>query len=92
MRYDDKTFRFVGNRKQSYRSVFHHDTREHNTVLSDLARFCGAFDDPYDPDPRMQDIKIGRQQVWRRIIENLNVPAEELYRKYGGKLLPEEKA
>jgi hypothetical protein len=56
-----------------------------------LAEFSGAFLDPYDPDVHMTHVKIGRQQVFRRIVEHTNLPIDQLYKLYGGAVIGERK-
>jgi hypothetical protein len=52
-------------------------------VLRDLARFCRAMETIYDPDPRKTDILIGRNEIWKRIQDHLNLTPAELYDIYG---------
>ena len=47
-------------------------------VLQDLAEFCRAT------DQRLNDVLIGRHEVWLRIQNHLNLTTEELYRLHGG--------
>lgn len=52
-------------------------------VLRDLARFCRALETIYDPDQRRTDVLIGRNEVWKRIQDHLNLQPEELYDIHG---------
>ena len=85
MKFHLPTLNFVAKRKHSYQVILGRDTAEHRAVLADLAKFCRAFADctvPGDHDSTL--LALGRHQVWLRIQEHLNIPAEELYKRYGG--------
>lgn len=89
--YHEPTLNYLGRRKKAYNLVFNHDAAEHNIVMTDLAKFAGAFDDPVDINStNMTYLKLGRKQVWDRIMEHLNFPLEELYKRYGGPRMPTE--
>tara|TARA_R110000868_G_scaffold232926_2_gene486639 strand:+ start:1171 stop:1518 length:348 start_codon:yes stop_codon:yes gene_type:complete len=53
-------------------------------VLQDLAEFCRATQSTFNPDQRLNDVLIGRHEVWLRIQNHLNLTTEELYRLHGG--------
>jgi hypothetical protein len=75
-----KTLDFLRLRSRAYRLTFQNPRT--NEVLKDLARFCHANKVPYHPDQRKTDILIGRQEVYYRIIEHLNLTDEELFDIY----------
>ena len=59
-------------------------------MLEDLARFCRANETCWDPDPSKKDVLIGRNEMWIRIQQHLNLTPEELWALYGGPPKPEE--
>jgi hypothetical protein len=60
-------------------------------VLDDLARFCRAFETPYNPDARLTDIAIGRGEVFRRILEYALLSNDELFHRYHERALREDR-
>lgn len=52
-------------------------------VLRDLARFCRALETIYDADQRKTAVLIGRNEVWKRIQDHLNLQPDELYDIHG---------
>ena len=71
---------FLRLRKRAYQLTF--TNPKQSEVLKDLARFCHANRVPYHADQRKTDILIGRQEVFYRIMEHLNLQPEELYDIY----------
>jgi hypothetical protein len=49
-----------------------------NLVLKDLARFCRANQSTFHADPRVHAVLEGRREVFLRIVQHLNLSAEEL--------------
>lgn len=56
-------------------------------MLRDLAPFCRADGRRLPWGATSEDIarEVGRNEVWCRIMQHLNLTAEELYDLYGGK-------
>lgn len=73
---------FLMGRKAAYCSVFEGPQGEE--VLRDLAKFCRAGQTVFDPDPRVTALLQGRQEVYLRIQQHLNLPVNRLYDLYGG--------
>lgn len=71
---------FLRLRKRAYQLAF--PDPKNNEVLKDLAHFCRANKTPFHPDQRKTDILIGRQEVWLRICDHLNLQPDEMYEIY----------
>lgn len=54
-------------------------------VLEDLARFCRAGQTPFHPNQRLNDIMIGRHEVWMRIQQHLQLSDDELWALFAPK-------
>ena len=67
-------------RKTAYQLCFSSPAGQ--AVLEDLAKFCFATDTVFDPNQRQQDRIIGRNDVWRRVQEHLNLSSADLYKRY----------
>ncbi len=67
----------LSRRRRAYASTFRGPVAE--VVLKDLARFCRANQTPYHPDHRMNDILLGRHEVWMRIQQHLQLTDDELW-------------
>ena len=67
-------------RKRAYQFTF--GQPQHDEALKDLAKFCHIGKAPYHPDQRKNDILIGRQEVFFRIIDHLKLEADDLYKIY----------
>jgi len=75
---------FLSRRKKSYSLVFRENDGDVDVVLRDLARFCRAGKTPFDKDPQITALLLGRQEVFLRIQQHLNLSEERLYEIYGG--------
>jgi|CXWL01.1.fsa_nt_gi hypothetical protein len=53
-------------------------------MLIDLAKFCLAHDTVFHNDPLIMARAAGRREVWLRIEEHLNLPADQLLVLYSG--------
>jgi hypothetical protein len=88
MKYDHKVLDFLRSRAASYRLTFPNPTS--HPVLKDLAKFCRvnssvailAADGSIDKEKTL--IAIGRNEVWLRLQQHLNLSPTELYALYGG--------
>lgn len=80
----ERTLQFLGIRQQSYKQAFGSPAGQQ--VLEDLAKFCRANRTVWHPDARMHAVLTGRQEVWLRIQQHLNLPAETLFTLYSGGL------
>jgi len=67
-------------RNVAYNRVFDKKSPYVDIVLKDLAKFCRAYDSTFDPDPRKHALQEGRREVWLRIVENLELSIDEIYR------------
>ena len=76
------TLHFLGRRKAAYVRVFTSDDGDY--VLRDLAKFCRAGKTAFDKDERVTALLQGRQEVFLRIAQHLNLSADKLYEIYGG--------
>lgn len=63
----------------AYSRVFERRSIYVEDVLVDLARFCKAHESTFHPDSHVQAMFEGRKQVWLRIMENIQLNADELY-------------
>lgn len=77
-----RTIDYLRTRKRSYEVTF--GSHAGKIVLEDLAQFCRAGQAPFDPDQRLTDVLIGRQEVFYRIAQHLNLDPLQLNRLYGG--------
>ena len=75
-----RTLDFLRLRKRAYQFTF--GQPKDNEALKDLAKFCRVGTPPFNRDQRMQDILIGRQEVFFRIINHLRLAPEELHDLY----------
>lgn len=65
-------------RSRAYKHVFNADSAIGEKVLEDLARFCRFYETPYNADPVLMNIIIGRQETFLYILKQLNLTFEEL--------------
>jgi hypothetical protein len=75
-----KTLDFLRLSSRAYRLAF--PNPESSEVLKDLAKFCHIGKAPFHPDQRKTDILIGRQEVFFRIADHLNLQPDELFDIY----------
>ena len=80
---------FIRNRKRCYQLTFQLNQPANVEVLEDLARFCRAKEScaiPGDHDRTM--LLLGRQEVWLRLQQHLQLPPEVLFSLYNGGTAP----
>jgi hypothetical protein len=82
-----KAWDFIRGRKTAYQLVFNRTSPAVSVVLADLSNFCRANGSVFHPDQRMTDVLIGRQEVFRRIQDHLNLSSQDLYRLAAGQQL-----
>ena len=75
-----RTLDFLRLRKRAYQFDF--GNAKNSEALKDLAKFCHIGKAPYHPDQRKNDILIGRQEVFYRIVQHLRLTPDELYDIY----------
>lgn len=73
----NKLFEWLRRRKQFYQLTF--SSPAGGQVLADLAIFCRANETCFHPDARVHAVAEGRREVWLRIQQHLDLPAEQLY-------------
>lgn len=73
---------YVLARKRNYQLTFENPVGK--LVLRDLASFCRAGKTAWSEDPRHHARLQGRQEVWLRIQQHLNLPPAELWDVLGG--------
>lgn len=76
---------YLRNRRAAYKEVFTPgDTSKEaiDFVMRDLALFCRAYTPTFDLNPKLQDLKEGRREVYMRIMDHTVLTHEEQYRKY----------
>lgn len=71
---------FLKLRKRSYQFTF--GQPQHNEALKDLAKFAHIGKAAYHSKRRLNDILIGRQEMFFRITEHLKLQPDELYDLY----------
>jgi hypothetical protein len=64
-------------RAHAYRMVFDEKNQYTKTVLKDLAKFCRAHESTFHKDERQHAVLEGRREVFLRILEHLNLEADE---------------
>lgn len=75
-----RTIDFLRFRKRAYQLAF--PNPKQNEVLKDLAKFCRAGRTCFHENQRKTDIALGRQEVWLRIVQHLNLQPDQLYEIY----------
>ena len=89
-----KTLDFLRGRKHAYQLVF--GNRAGDRVLEDLAKFCRAtescavLDANGRLDEKMTFVLIGRNEVFQRINQHMNLSSADLYTLYKGPQLNQE--
>ena len=73
----------VRDKQRAYRLTFSSPSGQ--IVLLDLARFCFAAQDTFDPDPAVHARNVGMRRVWLMIEQHLRLPQTKLYQLYNGK-------
>lgn len=66
-------------RRQGYQRTFDVENQSAKIVLADLARFCRAGKSTFDPNPQVSALLQGRQEVFQRIADHMNMTVVELY-------------
>ena len=84
----EKTKQFLGGRRLAYRRTFNTESQDAREVLVDLAKFCRAHATVYVATERETNVLIGRNEVWLRIQQHLNLTDDELWALYGPRQLP----
>ena len=74
----DKLRSIFSTRQRQYQQTFKSPVAKE--VLRDLARFCRANTSVYHESQRATDIAIGRNEVWLRIQNHLQLSPDELWR------------
>lgn len=82
-----KAFDFIRGRKQDYQLTFGRNSPAAQRVLRDLVKFCRGVETVYHTDERMTYVLIGRNEVLKRIQDNLNLSAADLYQISTGQQL-----
>ena len=75
---------YLARKQLAYKRKFAPTCQDTDVVLGDLAKFCRAGETPFHKDERMHYVLIGRQEVWLRIQQYLNLPLDKLYELRGG--------
>jgi hypothetical protein len=72
-----RTFQFVRDRRRAYQYAFRSPSGA--IVLQDLAKFCRATSPPWGSTAEETARYVGRNEVWHRILQHLNLSEEELF-------------
>lgn len=80
------TFTLLRDRKRAYQFSFRSPSGA--LVLRDLAKFCRATSPPWGSTPEDTARYVGRNEVWHRIIEHLNLSEDELFQLYTDNKFP----
>ena len=75
----EKARQFVSSRALAYRRTFPLTSPDARIVLGDLARFAHAHETPFRKDQRATDVLIGRQEMFLRIQQHLQMTDKELW-------------
>lgn len=75
-----RTLDYLLDRKRSYQFVFRSPSGA--AVLRDLAKFCRATSPPWGSTPGETARLVGRNEVFHRIIQHMNLSPEELFQVY----------
>lgn len=77
------TFGFLRTRKRAYQLALRSPAGQE--VLHDLLRFCRGAETAAVPGDRDKTMMLlGRQEVWLRIQQHLNLTEQELFQLYAG--------
>lgn len=87
----DHFLSYIRNRKKAYQIVFAPSSAHGQEVLSDLARFCRAYETCFDADPRKHAVLEGRREVWLRVQNHLHLTPEQLFALIPGSAQPKGK-
>ena len=82
----EATMEFLRGRRNNYKFVFSRNNPAAMAVLEDLTKFCRGAESaavPGDHDRTM--MLLGRQEVFLRITQHMNLTPEELFQLYTGK-------
>ncbi len=82
------TLALLHDRRLAYRLTFPDQSKPAQEVLADLTKFCHWGSTPFNPDPNVTLVIIGRQQVLLRIKQHLNLSDEQLFALYNGQSVP----
>lgn len=74
-----KALDLIRYRRQGYQLTFGVGNQMADIVLADLARFCRAGKSAFDPNPQIHALISGRQEVYTRIADHINMSEVELY-------------
>jgi hypothetical protein len=88
----ETTLDFLSGRKRAYQLTFQLKQPANVAVLDDLSKFCRASETcavPGNHDKTM--MLLGRQEVWLRIQQHLQLPPETLFALYSGGQPPQQK-
>lgn len=77
-----EAFNFLARRRSAYVATFRANVFGQE-VLSDLAKFCRAFEPTFHEDPRVHALLEGRREVFLRIAHHLELTDDELFSFYG---------
>ena len=72
--------KYFQRRAIAYNKVFDRQSPFTEEVLMDLAKFCRAHDSTFHKDDRISAVLEGRREVWLRIVEQLNLSVEDIYK------------
>lgn len=76
---------YVENRQRAYINVFREgkpSAEDLALVMDDLTRFCRGGQTPWADDPRIHALLTGRNEVWQRIRQQLDLPFAALLELY----------
>lgn len=71
-------------RKVAYVQIFKPETTPGKAVIEDLSKFCRQNISTFHPNERVHCLLEGRREVMIRILDFLQLPVDELCKKYGG--------
>lgn len=71
---------FLRLRKRAYGLTFQKGMQ--NEAIKDMAKFAHIGKAAYNKDQRLNDILIGRQEMFFRVVDHLKLSPEELYDLY----------
>lgn len=71
---------FIRARRSNYLRAF--SSPDGQRVLCDLIHFCRGAQTVWAVDPREHALLTGRNEVWQRIAQHLNLSSTELFKLY----------
>jgi hypothetical protein len=80
----ERAQQYLRDRRDAYRRYFSGTggPGDRRLVMEDLRRFCRGGETAWDEDPRRHALLTGRQEVYQRIIDHLELEFDDMWMRY----------